>query len=163
MSDEKQKSGSTFNFDNVSQNVTGQGAVGQVGQNTAEVNNSFGDSEGGDWKPAVDELLDKVKDLSWPEGTPETVSKEHETPAVAVSALYTEIESDVAADEKPEPDKVKERESSWGDTLKAMLPLGLELTTKVGAAVAQNFVETSGAGVAATTFFGTLADMATRK
>lgn len=152
-----EESKSVFNFEKVEQNVSGDGSVGQIGENKAEVNNQFGERK--DWRPPFMELAEQVSDKQWPEETTDVIVGRYETPSLAVAAAVEEIEQDLARDDVIGEDEFQERRKTWSETFHAMIPIGVKITSSVGMALAQHFTKKTAAGVAAEAFFSTIGEI----
>lgn len=100
MSEDTDKpAGDQFNFNGVSQNNS-DGAVGQIGNNQATVNNNFGGKE-----PTLDdllELLSKAKQVAieenaeWPPDTPQALQNEFPTVGAMFDAATAKVEADIS-------------------------------------------------------------------
>jgi len=142
-------------------NITGGNNVNQFGDgNTGnQTNNISGES---DWRVPFIELQEQVADKEWPEKTPAPIVERYKTPKLAVAAATAEIEKDLAReDDAPveSDESFEERKKTWGETFKAIVPMGVKLTSSVGMALAGHFTKKTAAGVAAEAFFTTINEL----
>lgn len=140
-------------------NITGGNNLNQFGDgNTGNQTNNIGDS-GAEWRVPFTELSDQLDGKSWPENTPTEIVEAYDTPMLAVSASVAEIEGDLSSEVEAEPEHFEERKKTWTETFKAMLPLGLKVTSNVGMALTSHFTKKTAAGVAAEAFFTTINEL----
>lgn len=138
-------------------NITGGNNVNQFGDgNTGnQTNNVSGET---DWRPPFIELADQVEGKSWPEETPAYISEEYETPKLAVDAAVQEIKNDLESDDQVSDEVFEEKRTDWEAKFKALLPIGIKITSSVGMALTSHFTKRTAVGVAAEAFFKSISE-----
>lgn len=142
--------GNTFNFDKVEQNVTGDGSVGQIGDNDATVTNNF-DQTAPEWKAPLIDLQKQVENLDWHEAAPEEITTLYGQPAMLMGAAIDQAEADIQQSQsQPESDsshlnaeEFEEKKTNWYQRFSSLLPLGVKIAASVGSAVVGTYVKKS--------------------
>ena len=140
-------------------NQTTNGGSPQVNQGV-NINNPTNQTNAGetDWRPPFIELADQVEGKSWPEETPAYISEEYETPRLAVDAAVQEIKNDLESDDPISDEAFEEKRTDWEAKFKALLPIGIKVTSSVGIALTSHFTKRTAVGVAAEAFFKSISE-----